>query len=96
MADEVTIRLPRRVFQAIGKRDWSVAVQGEQTLEWVLRCLATECSPTFNEMLMTGARGPSWVESIILNGRTVHLPQDLRLPVKAGDRLYFFEVIAGG
>ena len=96
MADLVKVGLPRRLRKSLGKKDWHVAVNGEATLEWVLRRLADECHPSFRELVDGAARSSSWLEAIVLNGRTVVLPDDLQLRVRGGDQLYFFEVIAGG
>ena len=96
MADVVNVRLPRRLYKSLGRKDWPITLNGERTLEWVLRRLAAECHPGFNELLVEGATRPRWLETIMLNGRSVVLPRDLQVLVKGGDRLYFFELIAGG
>ena len=96
MTDIVNVRLPRRLRKTLGKKDWPVIVNGETTLEGILHRLADECHPSFNDLLRGEAQGARRLESIILNGRTVVLPNDLQLPVKGGDRLSFFELIGGG
>ena len=96
MTDVVNVRLPRRIRKTLGKKYWPVAVNEGTTLELVLRRLGDECHPRFNELLGGEAPRPAWLESIILNGHMVKLPEDLQLSVKGGDQLGFFEIIAGG
>ena len=96
MSDVVTIRLPRRLKKSLGKKDWFIKVEQAQTLEWVIQQLASECDPSFNELLGANTYRPEWIESIVLNHQMVVLPQDLQLQVTGGDELFFFEPISGG
>jgi molybdopterin converting factor small subunit len=94
--DVVTVRLPRHLKKRLGRKDWSLTLEGETTLEWVLHRLAEECDPSFQDLLTSEEARPRWVESIILNSRMITLPEDLLITVKGGDRLFFFAPVAGG
>jgi hypothetical protein len=96
MTDTVNVRLPRRIRKVVDKRYWPIAVSDETTLEEVLRHLAHECHPDFGDLLTGNLHGSLRLECIILNGRTIALPEDLKLPVRGGDRLAFIAVLGGG
>jgi molybdopterin converting factor small subunit len=96
MTDVVTVRLPRHLKKRLGRKDWSLTLEGDATLKWVLRRLAEDCDPSFHELLTSGATRPRWVESIILNSRMVTLPDDLEVTVRGGDHLFIFAPVSGG
>lgn len=96
MSGSVRIILPRRLQKSLGMKDWSIDLTQTRTLEWVIQRLASECDPSFNELLKDTSHRPEWIESIVLNSQMVILPEDLQLQVTGGDELFFFAPVSGG
>jgi molybdopterin converting factor small subunit len=92
---EVTVSLFDHLRDRTGQAHLQVRLAAGATVASLLRHLAETRDPRFAEYDTGPAREPA-IATLILNGQTLRIPQDLDHPLKTGDTLHLIPPIAGG
>jgi len=92
---EVAVHTFGMLRMRTGQARIDARLESGTTVEGLLRHLAEAYDEGFLDAVVRPT-GERQISTLILNGRTLRLPQDLQLQVSTGDQLYLIPPIAGG